>query len=61
MNTKDDVPVEEEARVLREVLQLLRETRFGYIQLVVQDAKVVQIDRLEKIRLLNQRPKSGMQ
>ena len=61
MNTKDDVPAEEEARVLREVLQLLRETRFGYIQLVVQDAKVVQIDRLEKIRLLNQRPKSGMQ
>ena len=61
MNTKDDVPAEEEARVLREVLQLLRETRFGYIQLVVQDAKVVQIDRLEKIRLFNKQQRSGMQ
>lgn len=61
MNTKDDVPAEDEARVLREVLQLLRETRFGYIQLVVQDAKVVQIDRLEKIRLFNKQQRSGMQ
>lgn len=60
MNIKDDVPAEEEARVLREVLQLLRETRFGYIQLVVQDAKVVQIDRLEKIRLFHQPPRSGI-
>lgn len=37
--------------MLDEVLAALRSLQFGSIQLVVQDAKVVQIDTLAKRRL----------
>lgn len=40
-----------EARVIDEVLQALRRLRYGHVQIVVQDAKVVQIEVLEKKRL----------
>lgn len=44
-------PSAEEQRVLNEVLLALRSLQFGSIQLVVQDAKVVQIETLAKRRL----------
>jgi hypothetical protein len=40
-----------ERQVLQEVLQALRSVRHGYVQITLQDAKVVQIDTLEKKRL----------
>ena len=43
-------PTKEEEIVLREVLKALHHIRHGYIQLVVQDSKVVQIDKMEKVR-----------
>ncbi|MDR3310850.1 MAG: YezD family protein [Oscillospiraceae bacterium] len=36
---------------LERVLRLLREVKFGTVTLVIQDGRVVQIDKLEKIRL----------
>ena len=42
----------EEERVLAEVLTAMRAVRHGHIQLTVQDARVVQIDRTEKHRLV---------
>ncbi|MDR1438441.1 MAG: YezD family protein [Clostridiales bacterium] len=33
------------------VLGYLREVKFGTVTLVIQDGKVVQVDRLEKIRI----------
>lgn len=39
-----------EAAVLAEVLRALRGLRHGYVQLTVQDARVVQIDTHEKRR-----------
>lgn len=45
----------EEERVLKEVLRALRQIKHGYIQLVLQDSRVVQIDKTEKLRL-TQRP-----
>ena len=42
----------EERRVLVEVLAAMRTIRHGYIQLTVQDARVIQIDRTEKHRLV---------
>ena len=42
----------EEERVLAEVLAAMRAVRHGHIQLTVQDARVVQIDRTEKHRLV---------
>ena len=43
----------EETQVLRLILRALREIRYGSIQIVIQDSKVVQIEKLEKIRLVN--------
>ena len=42
---------EGERRVLAEVLRALRTLRYGSVQIVVQDARVVQIDTTEKKRL----------
>ncbi|MCX6024266.1 MAG: YezD family protein [Chloroflexi bacterium] len=41
----------EETAVLAEVLAALRSIRFGTVQMTVQDGKVVQIDKTEKMRL----------
>jgi hypothetical protein len=40
-----------ERQVLAEVLQAIRSVRYGYVQITLQDARVVQIDTLEKKRL----------
>ena len=46
------LPEEEELRrVEREVLRSLREIRFGSIEIVIHDGRVVQIERREKVRL----------
>lgn len=42
---------EEEQRVVRQVLEVLRKINFGTLLLVVQDGKVVQIEMAEKFRL----------
>jgi hypothetical protein len=42
---------QDEQEVILEVVRLLRRLRFGTVLLVVQDAKVVQIEMAEKIRL----------
>lgn len=40
-----------EQQVLAEVLQAIRSVQYGYVQITLQDARVVQIDTLEKKRL----------
>ena len=49
--TKDDLSCEER-KVLAEVLAAMRTIRHGHIQLTVQDARVIQIDKTEKHRLV---------
>ena len=39
-----------EEELLLQILQALKSIRYGYIQIIVQDSKVVQIDKTEKIR-----------
>ena len=41
----------QEQAILAEVLRAMRRVRHGYVQLVVQDARVIQIDTLERRRL----------
>jgi hypothetical protein len=41
----------QEQAVLAEVLSAIRSVRYGYVQITLQDARVVQIDTLEKKRL----------
>ncbi len=42
----------EEAQVIRLILHAIREIRHGSVQIVIQDSKVVQIDKVERIRLV---------
>lgn len=42
---------QEEAELLGQVLQAVRQIKFGYVQLTIQDGRVIQIDRTEKQRL----------
>ena len=42
---------EELRRIEREVLRGLREIRFGSVEIVIHDGRVVQIERREKVRL----------
>ncbi|HSF29324.1 MAG TPA: YezD family protein [Candidatus Tectomicrobia bacterium] len=45
-------PRPEEVQILRLILRAMREIRYGSVQIVIQDAKVVQIDKVEKLRLV---------
>ncbi|MDR0858496.1 MAG: YezD family protein [Oscillospiraceae bacterium] len=45
--TLDDVIPRED---FQRLLTIIREVKFGTVTLVIQDGKVVQIDKLEKIR-----------
>jgi len=48
---QDTFPFKEsEKKVILQVLEVLRSIRHGYVQIIVQDSKVVQIDKTEKIR-----------
>ena len=40
----------EDEKLLFQILKAIRSIRYGYVQIVVQDSKVVQIDKTEKIR-----------
>lgn len=41
---------EEEKSLLMQILKALKTIRYGYVQITVQNSKVVQIDRTEKTR-----------
>jgi hypothetical protein len=38
-------------RVLKEILRALEEIRYGSVEIVIHDSRVVQIERREKVRL----------
>ncbi len=50
MNTAT-APNAAEQIVLAEVLQAIRRVNHGYVQVIVQDGRVIQIDTTEKKRL----------
>jgi len=41
----------EDEKLLLQILKAIKSIRYGYIQITVQDGRVVQIDKTEKIRL----------
>ena len=43
--------LEESRRIEQAVLQALRDLRFGSVEIVVHDSRVVQIERREKLRV----------
>ena len=40
----------EDEKLLFQILKAIKSIRYGYVQIIVQDSKVVQIDKTEKIR-----------
>ena len=50
MGDKDGQLSKEETAVFREVLRALRQIKHGYVHLVVQDSRVIQIEKTEKMR-----------
>ncbi len=40
----------EDEKLLFQILKAIKSIRYGYVQIIVQDSKIVQIDKTEKIR-----------
>lgn len=52
MSTRETAAVSNrEKAILAEVLRAIRKVRHGYVQVIVQDGKAIQIDTMEKKRL----------
>ncbi len=48
MTTERDKETE---TVARDIARAVKGIRYGYVQVIIQDSKIVQIDKTEKIRL----------
>jgi hypothetical protein len=46
-------------QVLRELAEALRTIRFGSVELVIHDGRVVQLERREKLRFASGAPERG--
>ena len=40
-----------EDEVIRQIIEAVQSVRFGQVQIIIQDSRVVQIDKTEKVRL----------
>ncbi len=38
--------------LVRQILEAIQSIRFGHVQIIIQDSRVVQIDKTEKLRLV---------
>ncbi len=48
---------ENERQTLLKITDLIKNIKYGYIQITIQDGRVVQIDKTEKFRLYGQMSK----
>lgn len=44
-----------EQELIRRILQAVKSIHYGYVEITIQNSKVVQIDKTEKIRLDRQK------
>ena len=51
MTEKENIKQQYEEKITAQILRELRSIHYGYVQITVQDSKVVQIDRVEKFRI----------
>ncbi|HLC29346.1 MAG TPA: YezD family protein [Dehalococcoidia bacterium] len=49
--SQDRTQQDQEEEMVREILRALRSIQFGSVQLIIQDGRVVQIEKTEKMRL----------
>ncbi len=47
--THEPPPVD--SQIVREIIRAIQSVRFGHVQVIIQDSRVVQIDKTEKLRL----------
>ncbi len=47
----NQVKLNNEEELVREILRAVRGIRFGSVQIIIQDGRVIQIDKTEKLRL----------
>lgn len=43
--------IADNAELVGQILQAIKGVRHGHVQIIIQDSRVVQIDRTEKLRL----------
>lgn len=41
-----------DAEIFRKLMQYIKEIRYGSIQIIIQDGKIIQIEKNEKVRFL---------
>jgi len=41
----------EDGEVVEQIVKAISSVRYGHVQIVIQDSRVVQIDKTEKVRL----------
>jgi hypothetical protein len=44
-------PLAENGEIVRQIVQAIKSVRHGQVQIIIQDSRVVQIDKTEKLRL----------
>ena len=47
-------PLAEDGEIVRQIVQAIKSVRHGQVQIIIQDSRVVQIDKTEKLRLASQ-------
>jgi len=48
--TRSSAPQQPSSQVVRKILEVIATVRYGSVEIVIQDARVVQIERKEKFR-----------
>ncbi|MBI4536794.1 MAG: YezD family protein [candidate division NC10 bacterium] len=46
-----DDPLAEDGVIIRQIVQAIKSVRHGQVRIIIQDSRVVQIDKTEKLRL----------
>jgi hypothetical protein len=49
-NTKNHIDVKQTADIANQIADMLRDIKFGSIEIIVHESRVVQIERREKLR-----------
>jgi hypothetical protein len=57
MNSRSNLERGRNSEIEQQILHAVKSIRYGSVEIIIHDSKVVQIDRKEKIRLDKDQPK----
>jgi hypothetical protein len=52
VSTDRELALSADGEILRRIIEAINSVRFGQVQIIIQDSRVVQIDKTEKVRLV---------